>query len=67
MARAVSAMEHTGQFLWISAPIRLKDNVLADCASRWRDPERRRTFWHTCRELHLAPSELPVLPHMFLF
>jgi hypothetical protein len=67
MARAVATLEHRLDFMWISAPIRSKENVLADCASRWRDPERRHTFWQTCVDLHIAPVEVIVSPEMFVF
>jgi hypothetical protein len=67
MARAVSSMEHRLDFLWVSAPIRSKENVLADCASRWRDPERRQTFWRTCADLHIVPTELAITPDHFVF
>jgi hypothetical protein len=67
MARQVSFMEHRNSFMWVSGPIRSAENVLADCASRWRDPERRSTFWRTCQDLGFLPTELVVLPHMFCF
>jgi hypothetical protein len=67
MARFVSSSEHKFDFMWISGPIRSKDNILADCASRWRDPERRETFWQTCLDLGIVPSEVSVDLHMFSF
>ena len=67
MARAISSLEHRFNFQWVSGPIRSKDNVLPDCASRWRDPERRNTFWQTCRELDICPAERSVPDEYFHF
>jgi hypothetical protein len=67
MARFVSSSEHQFDFMWISGPVRSKDNVLADCASRWRDPERHETFWQTCKDLGIVPSEIQVDLNMFSF
>ena len=67
MARAISSLEHRLQFLWVSGPIRSKENVLPDCLSRWRDPERRQTFWQTCMDLGLHLTECFVSPDMFSF
>jgi hypothetical protein len=67
MARFVAAMEHRLQFQWVSGGIRSADNVLADCASRWRDPERRETFWTTCARLNICPTERVVSCDMFSF
>jgi hypothetical protein len=40
MAWAVSSLEHHMDFHWVSGPIHSAENVLADCASQWGDPER---------------------------
>jgi hypothetical protein len=57
MARVIASMEHQLSFLWISGGIRSAENILADCASRWGDPERRSTFWQTCVESNIVPVE----------
>ena len=67
MAREIASLEHRLQFVWVSGPIRSKENVLPDCLSRWRDPERRQTFWQTCRDLGLHLTECFVSPDMLFF
>jgi hypothetical protein len=67
MARTIASMEHRYQFFWVSAGIRSADNVLADCASRWSDPERRETFWRTCQRTDFSPTERLVVSEMFIF
>jgi hypothetical protein len=67
MARTIASLEHTLGFMWVSGAVRSKDNVLPDCASRWRDPERRATFWQTCADLNLVPTERQILPLMLVF
>jgi hypothetical protein len=67
MARAIASMEHQLSFQWISGGIRSADNVLADCASRWGDPERRTTFWLTCSESNIVPVEDSVSSLMWSF
>ena len=67
MARAISSLEHRLNFRWVSGPIRSKENVLPDCASRWREPERRATFWQTCNRLNICPLERSIPHEYFLF
>jgi hypothetical protein len=67
MARAIASMEHRLQFQWVSGAIRSADNVLADCASRWGDPERRETFWRTCQGANICLQEMAVSCDMFSF
>jgi hypothetical protein len=67
MARTIASLEHQLGFMWVSGPIRSKENILPDCASRWHDPERRTTFWKTCEDLHIVPIERSVSPLMFVY
>ena len=67
MARTIASLEHRMQFVWVSGPIRSKDNVLPDCLSRWNSPERRDTFWRTCADLGIHPTERRVSLDMLLF
>jgi hypothetical protein len=67
MARCIASLEHQLAFQWTSGPIRSKDNVLPDCASRWGSAERRDTFWRTCREANIVPTEDLVHDSLFVF
>ena len=67
IARTISSLEHRLNFQWVSSGIRSSNNVLPDCASRWRDPERRDTFFQTCRELDICPLERYIPSEYFLF
>ena len=65
MYRHLMALQHRHDFLWVPGPVRSAANVLPDCASRWRDPERRATFWSTCAEMGVVPVERQVLADHF--
>ena len=60
MSRLLTSMEHRWHFLWFPDYIRSEKNILPDCGSRWRDPERRQTFWATCCQMGVSPQQIPI-------
>ena len=65
MGRTLTALHLAGNYLWVPDGVRSAQNVLPDCASRWRDPERRQTFWQECADLNVVPHERTVTMDMF--
>ena len=65
MGRLFSSLQLHGDFMWHPGGVRSAQNLLPDCASRWRVPERREKFWSTCRELGIDPVERTVTDQMF--
>ena len=65
MSRLFTAMQHRSKFLWVSGAVRSKANILPDCCSRWREPERRAAFWNECARLGISPRECSVTYSMF--
>ena len=66
MSRLFCEMQAHFHFLWFPDGIRSKANILADCLSRWSDPERRATFYDTlASEGRVNAKRVEVLPHHF--
>ena len=65
MGRTFASLQLWGNFVWHPDGVRSVANVLPDCASRWRQAERRETFWRTCRDLNINPVERSITAEMF--
>ena len=66
MSRLFCELQQQFCFLWVPDGIRSKDNILADCLSRWSVLERRNTFYNTlASEGRLSAKRVEILPHHF--
>ena len=65
MGRLFTSLQLRGNFVWHPDGVHSVANVLPDCASRWRQPERRDKFWSTCCQLDITPHECPITEEMF--
>ena len=66
MSRLFCEMQQHFRFLWFPDGIRSKNNILADCLSRWSVVERRNTFYSTlASEGRLSAKRVDIVPHHF--
>ena len=66
LSRSITHLEHSWGFKWIPAGIRSKDNILADCLSRWYETGMQAKFFARLASLGIHNArELSVVPHMF--
>ena len=65
MARFFCDLQLKHNFLWHTAGIRSKENILSDCLSRWSCAERRQKFDATLGDLGISSAKRVHVPSTF--
>ena len=65
MARFFCDLQLKHNFIWHTAGIRSKENILSDCLSRWSCAERRQKFDATLADLGISSAKRIHVPSTF--